>query len=358
MAFKADEIRQEAQSLLDGARQSRSAYLHMLDGIAKYHKYPLAQQATLSYAPGNFTAVAEAKIWDKIFHVRIKKAADGVALADEKATDGIKTVYDVRETEGWPDGKQPDLLWHFDTERDSGIFRGISDDNASAMDGLLQVCWSVEDLYSNSQKSGDERLLLSASLAYVLMKRLGFDREAEIHAEQTLTDEMIRSVKEVPMQEISDISREILNGIQDYVQKGKGRGQAFPLESAMQRVQEYANAAARQEKGAVEVGASPAPPAPQAATVEPSTVAAEVAKEDMYFYHPESESFWMMKAGEEIRHGIDYESSERISKEEYEAKKLNPVRSWQEISSVEAPATEVASATVGEAAPEEAGASS
>lgn len=226
------------------------------------------------------------------------------------------------------------------------------------MDGLLQVCWSVEDLYSNSQKSGDERLLLSASLAYVLMKRLGFDREAEIHAEQTLTDEMIRSVKEVPMQEISDISREILNGIQDYVQKGKGRGQAFPLESAMQRVQEYANAAARQEKGAVEVGASPAPPAPQAATVEPSTVAAEVAKEDMYFYHPESESFWMMKAGEEIRHGIDYESSERISKEEYEAKKLNPVRSWQEISSVEAPATEVASATVGEAAPEEAGASS
>ncbi|MBO6211051.1 MAG: hypothetical protein J6N99_10235, partial [Schwartzia sp.] len=397
MAFTADEIRQEAQTFIDGAGKSRSAYLHMLDGIAKFHKYPLSQQATLSYASDHFSAVAEARIWDKVFHVRVKKGADGIALADEKSPIAIKTVYDVSETEGWPDGKQPDLLWHFDAERDKGVFQGLTGEKASVMDGLLQTCWDVADVFvADYEKTGDETLLLSASVGYVLMKRLGFSREAEIHAEQTITEELLHSAKTIPLQEISDISREILNGIQDYVQKGKGRGEDFPLLNVMYRLREnYAGheeeiqeekkwreasqssveIAERQEISSVEApapeaadatkkasepqeaGASPEPPAQMAATDDSSPVAAMVAKEDMYFYHPESESFWMLKVGEEIPRGIDFELSDRISKEEYEAEKLNSVRSWQEISSVEAPVPEAADATKEAAEPKEAGAS-
>ena len=209
MAFTADEVRREAQTFLDGAGQSQSAYLHILDGIAKYHKYPLEQQVMLAYAPSIYTAVADRRIWEEFFHVQIKESASGVAIPDEKSPIAIKTVYDVSETEGWPDGKQPDLLWHFDAERDSGVFHGLADENVSSMDGLLQTCWNVEDAYAGSEKSGAERLLLAASLGYVLMKRLGFSQEAELHAEQTITEDLLRSANTVPLQESSDISREI-----------------------------------------------------------------------------------------------------------------------------------------------------
>ena len=296
MAFSAEEIWQEAQTFIDGAGQSQSAYLHMLDGIAKYHKYTFEQQAVLAYGPSFYTAVADRQIWEEFFHVQIKESASGVAIPNEKSPIAIKIVYDVSETEGWPDGKQPDLLWHFDAEQDSSVFRGVADENVSSMDGLLQTCWNIEDSFVGSEKSGEERLLLSASLAYVLMKRLGFSREAEIHAEQTITDELLNSVKNVSLQEISDISREILNGIQDYVQKGKGRDSAFPLEPALERVGIYAKATVaaepRQEISSVEApapeaadatkeaaeptkaGASPEPPAQMAETDDSSSVSA------------------------------------------------------------------------------------
>ncbi|MBR5162934.1 MAG: hypothetical protein IKW79_02805, partial [Schwartzia sp.] len=296
MAFTAEEIRQEAQTFLDGAGQSLSAYLHMLDGIAKYHKYPLEQQAVLSYAPSGYTAVADRRIWEEFFRVQIMGNVLGVVLPDEKSPYGIKTVFDVSETDGWPDGKQPDLLWHFDAERDSAVFRGLADENVSAMDGLLQTFWNIEDAYAGSEKTGEERLLLGASVGYVLMKRLGFSREAEIHAEQTITEDLLFSVNTVPLQEISDISRVILTGIQDYVKKGQGRGEDFPLKAALERVGIYAKATeeaeARQEISSVEApateaasatvgaaapeetGASSEPPAQMAATDNPSSVAA------------------------------------------------------------------------------------
>lgn len=52
---------------------------------------------------------------------------------------------------------------------------------------------------------------------------------------------------------------------------------------------------------------------------EPEEATANFATEDMYFYHAESDSYWMVKKGEEIPKGIDAEVSTPISKEEYEA---------------------------------------
>ena len=47
------------------------------------------------------------------------------------------------------------------------------------------------------------------------------------------------------------------------------------------------------------------------------------ATEDMYFYHAESDSFWMVKKGEVIPGNIDAQCSVQITKEEYEAKHCN-----------------------------------
>ena len=44
----------------------------------------------------------------------------------------------------------------------------------------------------------------------------------------------------------------------------------------------------------------------------------EIATKDLYFYHHESESYWMVKKGDKIPKGIDYEMSVPISKEKYE----------------------------------------
>lgn len=43
-----------------------------------------------------------------------------------------------------------------------------------------------------------------------------------------------------------------------------------------------------------------------------------VAENDMYFYHPESDSYWSLPKGEKLPTGIDYEVSHEITKEEYE----------------------------------------
>lgn len=44
-----------------------------------------------------------------------------------------------------------------------------------------------------------------------------------------------------------------------------------------------------------------------------------IAEEDMYFYHAESDAYWMIKKGEEIPTDMDAEISIPISKEKYEA---------------------------------------
>ncbi|MGG3871404.1 ATP-binding protein [Brevibacillus laterosporus] len=44
----------------------------------------------------------------------------------------------------------------------------------------------------------------------------------------------------------------------------------------------------------------------------------KISEKDMYFYHPESESYWMLPKGEEIPANIDFEHSHEISKEDYE----------------------------------------
>ncbi|MBQ9346295.1 MAG: ATP-binding protein, partial [Oscillibacter sp.] len=79
---------------------------------------------------------------------------------------------------------------------------------------------------------------------------------------------------------------------------------------------------------------SPAPPAPSAARTAAAPVQAQpapteqarkeppptnqnVADRDMYFYYPESNSYWMIHKGEPLPENID--ASEEISKEQYDA---------------------------------------
>lgn len=230
-----NEIKSNIAVTLAEAASSKSAYIHMLDTISKFHKYPLPQQATLSRAPEHFTAVAEERIWNNIFHVNIKQSAEGLSLADDSSPQGFKIVYDISEIEPAPPAN---ILWHFNTEHDGGVFQGITSENASILEGLLQTCWQIEDFYRDSNKSGDDLLLLSASIAYILMQRLSFVQEAELLAQQTIMEYNIREA-DVSLQEISDISREILNGIQSYVQKAEKHNEKFPLKSAMEHVQKY-----------------------------------------------------------------------------------------------------------------------
>ena len=230
-------MQSDVELVMSEAVSSRSAYLHMLDTVSKFHKYNIKQQAILSFhASSDYTAVADERIWEKYFHAHILPDAVAVELPDDNSLGGVKKVYDVSDTDV-PTELREKLLWQFNAEQDNEVFRGIADDGASPVDSILQVCWRLEDSFAGSDISGEDILLLSESVGYVLLKRLGFAQEAELLINQTITDEAI-SVTAISLQEVSDISREILNGIQDYVQKGKGRGEDFPLQDTMGRVQE------------------------------------------------------------------------------------------------------------------------
>lgn len=50
---------------------------------------------------------------------------------------------------------------------------------------------------------------------------------------------------------------------------------------------------------------------------------AQQTTEDLYFYHAESDSFWMLKKGEVFPNNIDAQCSVQVTKEEYDAKRVN-----------------------------------
>jgi hypothetical protein len=52
-----------------------------------------------------------------------------------------------------------------------------------------------------------------------------------------------------------------------------------------------------------------------------STKEKEIADKDRYFYHTESDSYWMVKKGEEMPTGIDAEISVEMDKPEWEDRK-------------------------------------
>ena len=56
--------------------------------------------------------------------------------------------------------------------------------------------------------------------------------------------------------------------------------------------------------------------ATQAAAPQPESPAQKVAERDMYFYHPESETYWMIQKGEPLHGELD--TSEEIDRERYE----------------------------------------
>lgn len=241
------EVISDVEMVLTEAASKRSSYLSMLDTISKFHKYDLKQQASLAmYAWPNYTAVADERIWIQGFHTHIKQDAHAIEILDDNAPNGVKVVYDASDT-GLSEERQAKLLWRFDAAQHKDVFRGIADEGTTAVDGVLQVCWQVEDALAEKDMNSEEIRLLSESIGYVLLKRLGFEREAVLLAEQTISDTAFKE-GHISLEDVSNISREILNGIQEYVQKGKGRDEAFPLRAAMECVQEIISQHDKAEK--------------------------------------------------------------------------------------------------------------
>ncbi len=381
------EVISDIKMVMDEANSSRSAYLEMLDTISKFHKYNLVQQASLSlYAGSNDTAVAEERIWSQVFHAKLRPYAHAIELLDENAPNGIKLVYDAGYTD-LPEDRREKLLWRFDANRDIDVFRGVADKGASPVDSILQLCWRLEDSFgSDYDMTGEDILLLSESVCYVLLKRLGYEQEAELLAEQSITEESF-SNSNIHLDYVSDISREILNGIQDYIQKGKGKGEEFPLFDVMSRVQEITvgheeelqeekqwreeSLVSQQEKSSVEVpatkasdatkeeatpqeaGASPEPPAQTTATEAVASVAA--TNQAVYNSNKKDDA----QGGNSTQNdweGIPYPGS-IVDDTRIQLSNILSDTKEQEKSSVEAPANEASDASKEAATPQEAGAS-
>lgn len=123
------------------------------------------------------------------------------------------------------------------------------------------------------------------------------------------------------------------------------RNKEIPLDyAAFCEVYEEANQKATRQAadGANKGGKVTAPPTPETADSAPQTGGRRprkpkgepppekpVADRDMYFHHSESDSYWMLKKGEEIPTDIDAENSMEISKEEYEAGVARITPPWE-----------------------------
>ena len=230
------EVIADIEMVLTEAISNKNSYIYMLDTISKFHKYNLSQQASLSiYALPIYTAVADERIWAQGFNAHLKQDAHAIEILDDNMPNGIKTVYDVSDTD-LPRDRCEKLLWRFDTVQHNNVFRGIATGGTTSVDSILQVCWQIEDYLSGEALRKEEIQLLSGSIGYIILKRCGFEREASLLAEQTISDELLQT-SNISLEDVSNISREILNGIQTYIQKGKEYNEDFPLQDAMKRVQ-------------------------------------------------------------------------------------------------------------------------
>lgn len=152
----------ERERLLTDIKTNDNAFVKLLNTMANFHRYSLEDQLNLYYrAPKNSRALGAKELWENKFHTTLVPGAEPIILQDGE--DGVKTVYDVRDTMGYLTGKLGNIPWRAGQDYANMILDYIGAEEDSPLD---------KSLYESLRlvTGGDENI--TTAVNYILRKRL------------------------------------------------------------------------------------------------------------------------------------------------------------------------------------------
>ena len=244
MATKLERISRLALDATLSVASSPDHWKAFLDSAAWLYKYPFRDQVLIHAQKPEATACAEIGMWNERLHRWVNKGAKGIALidtSDEKPH--LRYVFDVSDTNSrqsvplklWQQAPDMEARISEELENSFGDLGGVSDLTSAVFGTALNAVTDNQKDYldallrelSGSELSGTDgvdvtfQLLLGVSVAYTVLKRLGYD--AGIY----LTDEDFEPITQFDTIETisrlgeatSDISEMILRQIERSVRQ-------------------------------------------------------------------------------------------------------------------------------------------
>lgn len=244
MATKLERISRLALDATLSVASSPDHWKAFLDSAAWLYKYPFRDQVLIHAQKPEATACAEIGMWNERLHRWVNKGAQGIALidtSDEKPH--LRYVFDVSDTNSrqntplklWQPTPEMHARISEELENSFGDLGGLTDLTSTVFGTALNAVTDNHKDYLDAflkELDGSElsatdgvdvtfQLLLGASVAYTVLKRLGYD------AGEYLTDDDFEPITQFDTIETvsrlgeatSDISEMILREIEHSVRQ-------------------------------------------------------------------------------------------------------------------------------------------
>ena len=244
MATKLERISRLALDATLSVASSHDHWKAFLDSAAWLYKYPFRDQVLIHAQKPEATACAEIGMWNERLHRWVNKGAKGIALidtSDEKPH--LRYVFDVSDTNSrqntplklWQPTPEMHARISEELENSFGDLGGLTDLTSTVFGTALNAVTDNHKDYLDAflkELDGSElsamggvdvtfQLLLGASVAYTVLKRLGYD------AGEYLTDDDFEPITQFDTIETisrlgeatSDISEMILRQIERSVRQ-------------------------------------------------------------------------------------------------------------------------------------------
>ena len=198
MATKLERISRLALDATLSVASSPDHWKAFLDSAAWLYKYPFRDQVLIHAQKPEATACAEIGMWNERLHRWVNKGAKGIALidtSDEKPH--LRYVFDVSDTNSrqnvplklWQPTQEMHARISEELENSFGDLGGVSDLTSAVFGTALNAVTDNQKDYldallkdlGGSELSGTDgvdvtfQLLLGVSVAYTVLKRLGYD---------------------------------------------------------------------------------------------------------------------------------------------------------------------------------------
>ena len=198
MATKLERISRLALDATLSVASSPDHWKTFLDSAAWLYKYPFRDQVLIHAQKPEATACAEIGMWNERLHRWVNKGAKGIALidtSDEKPH--LRYVFDVSDTNSrqntplklWQQTPTMEARISEELENSFGDLGGVSDLTSAVFGTALNAVTDNQKDYldallkelGGSELSGTDgvdvtfQLLLGVSVAYTVLKRLGYD---------------------------------------------------------------------------------------------------------------------------------------------------------------------------------------
>jgi hypothetical protein len=225
----------------------RGSWMNFLDSAAHMYKYSFAEQLLIHSQRPNATACAPIEMWNTTFKRWVQPGVKGIALIDDSGTrPKLKYVFDVADTHTYGKSAPQVKLWELREEHKplvlselSKIYDDVDDDSiaqtfhniAAQMaaeyyeDNTTELRFRAEGSFLEDLDGDNLRVAfvdaVSTSMAYLMMKRCGFDTEEYFteddfnHISNFNTPDIIHSLGEAT----SDLSQQVLRDVELVVKK-------------------------------------------------------------------------------------------------------------------------------------------